>query len=138
MEGAKTYNRLSQCGPLCVCGNRFTNGFLQFRRQLVLSGYTSDNRLLAFLQFSVFVFREGDHEFKKVKGIVARFSRQGAEPFFGKTARRGRPPKRRQLHEINATVIPVLSDIIELIGVIIIAVSVLIGLWLLEIGRAHV
>lgn len=28
------------------------------------------------------VFREGDHEFKKVKGIVARFSRQGAEPFF--------------------------------------------------------
>ena len=28
------------------------------------------------------MFREGDHEFKKVKGIVARFSRQGAEPFF--------------------------------------------------------
>ena len=28
------------------------------------------------------VFREGDHEFKKVKGIVARFSRGGAEPFF--------------------------------------------------------
>lgn len=28
------------------------------------------------------VFREGDHEFKKVKGIVARFSREGAEPFF--------------------------------------------------------
>lgn len=28
------------------------------------------------------VFREGDHEFKKVKGIVARFSRKDAEPFF--------------------------------------------------------
>lgn len=28
------------------------------------------------------VFREGDHEFKKVKGIIARFSRQGGEPFF--------------------------------------------------------
>jgi hypothetical protein len=28
------------------------------------------------------VFTEGDHEFKKVKGIVARFSRTGAEPFF--------------------------------------------------------
>lgn len=28
------------------------------------------------------VFREGDHEFKKVKGIVARFTREGAEPFF--------------------------------------------------------
>ena len=28
------------------------------------------------------VFREGDHEFKKVKGIVTRFSRGGAEPFF--------------------------------------------------------
>ena len=28
------------------------------------------------------VFREGDHEFKKVKGIVARFKREGAEPFF--------------------------------------------------------
>ena len=28
------------------------------------------------------VFCEGDHEFKKVKGIVARFSRGGAEPFF--------------------------------------------------------
>lgn len=28
------------------------------------------------------VFREGDHEFKKVKGIVARFSRGGVEPFF--------------------------------------------------------
>lgn len=28
------------------------------------------------------VFNEGDHEFKKVKGIVARFSREGAEPFF--------------------------------------------------------
>lgn len=37
------------------------------------------------------------------------------------------------MHEINATVIPVLSDIIELIGVIIIAVSVLIGLWLLVV-----
>lgn len=31
---------------------------------------------------SLEVFREGDHEFKKVKGIVARFSRPGAEPFF--------------------------------------------------------
>ena len=31
---------------------------------------------------SLEVFREGDHEFKKVKGIVARFSREGAEPFF--------------------------------------------------------
>ncbi len=28
------------------------------------------------------VFHEGEHEFKKVKGIVARFSRAGAEPFF--------------------------------------------------------
>ena len=28
------------------------------------------------------VFREGEHEFKKVKGIIARFSRPGAEPFF--------------------------------------------------------
>ena len=31
---------------------------------------------------SLEIFREGDHEFKKVKGIVARFSRKGAEPFF--------------------------------------------------------
>ena len=31
---------------------------------------------------SLEVFREGDHEFKKVKGIVARFSRSGAEPCF--------------------------------------------------------
>ena len=28
------------------------------------------------------VFREGDHEFKKVKGIIARFTREGTEPFF--------------------------------------------------------
>lgn len=28
------------------------------------------------------VFNEGDHEFKKVKGIVARFSRPDEEPFF--------------------------------------------------------
>ncbi|MCA0228058.1 DUF4868 domain-containing protein [Patescibacteria group bacterium] len=28
------------------------------------------------------VFREGDHEFKKVKGIIARFSRKDGEPFF--------------------------------------------------------
>lgn len=28
------------------------------------------------------VFHEGEHEFKKVKGIVARFARAGAEPFF--------------------------------------------------------
>lgn len=28
------------------------------------------------------VFTEGDHEFKKVKGIVARFSRPSADPFF--------------------------------------------------------
>lgn len=28
------------------------------------------------------VFREGDHEFKKVKGIIARFSREGMDPFF--------------------------------------------------------
>lgn len=28
------------------------------------------------------VFREGDHEFKKVKGIIARFTRPDAEPFF--------------------------------------------------------
>ena len=28
------------------------------------------------------VFREGDHEFSKVKGIIARFSRPNAEPFF--------------------------------------------------------
>lgn len=28
------------------------------------------------------VFREGDHEFKKVKGIIARFTRPNAEPFF--------------------------------------------------------
>ena len=32
------------------------------------------------------------------------------------------------MHEVNATVIPVLSNIIELIGVIIITVSILIGL----------
>lgn len=31
---------------------------------------------------SLELFREGDHEFKKVKGIVARFKREGAEPFF--------------------------------------------------------
>lgn len=31
---------------------------------------------------SLEVFREGDHEFKKVKGIVARFSHPGVEPFF--------------------------------------------------------
>ena len=31
---------------------------------------------------SLEVFREGDHEFKKVKGSVARFSRPGVEPFF--------------------------------------------------------
>ncbi len=31
---------------------------------------------------SLEVFREGDHEFKKVKGIVARFTREGMEPFF--------------------------------------------------------
>lgn len=31
---------------------------------------------------SLEVFREGDHEFKKVKGIVARFSRPGVELFF--------------------------------------------------------
>lgn len=28
------------------------------------------------------VFHEGDHEFKKVKGIIARFTRPGVEPFF--------------------------------------------------------
>lgn len=28
------------------------------------------------------VFHEGEHEFKKVKGIIARFSRPGVEPFF--------------------------------------------------------
>ena len=28
------------------------------------------------------VFHEGDHEFKKVKGIIARFSRPNTEPFF--------------------------------------------------------
>lgn len=28
------------------------------------------------------VFREGDHEFKKIKGIIARFRRQDGEPFF--------------------------------------------------------
>jgi len=31
---------------------------------------------------SLEVFREGDHEFKKVKGIIARFTRPNAEPFF--------------------------------------------------------
>lgn len=31
---------------------------------------------------SLEVFNEGDHEFKKVKGIVARFSMEGKEPFF--------------------------------------------------------
>lgn len=31
---------------------------------------------------SLEVFREGDHEFKKVKGIIARFSRPNTEPFF--------------------------------------------------------
>lgn len=28
------------------------------------------------------VFREGDHEFKKVKGIIARFQKKDGEPFF--------------------------------------------------------
>ncbi len=28
------------------------------------------------------VFTEGDHEFKKVKGVIARFSKTGSEPFF--------------------------------------------------------
>ena len=37
---------------------------------------------IAFGEESLEVFTEGDHEFKKVKGIVARFTREGADPFY--------------------------------------------------------
>lgn len=37
---------------------------------------------IAYGEEGLEVFREGDHEFKKVKGIVARFSRAGAESFY--------------------------------------------------------
>ena len=37
---------------------------------------------IAYGEEGLEVFNEGDHEFKKVKGIVARFSRPGAEPFY--------------------------------------------------------
>ncbi len=37
---------------------------------------------IAYGEEGLEVFREGDHEFKKVKGIVARFSRPDGEPFY--------------------------------------------------------
>jgi len=37
---------------------------------------------IAFGEEALEVFNEGDHEFKKVKGIIARFSRKDAEPFY--------------------------------------------------------
>jgi len=37
---------------------------------------------IAYGEEALEVFNEGDHEFKKVKGIIARFSRKGAEPFY--------------------------------------------------------
>lgn len=37
---------------------------------------------IAYGEESLEVFREGDHEFKKVKGIIARFTRPNAEPFY--------------------------------------------------------
>ncbi len=37
---------------------------------------------IAFGEEGLEVFTEGDHEFKKVKGIIARFSLEGSEPFY--------------------------------------------------------
>lgn len=37
---------------------------------------------IAYGEEGLEVFTEGDHEFKKVKGIVARFSVEGGEPFY--------------------------------------------------------
>lgn len=37
---------------------------------------------IAFGEDTLEVFTEGDHEFKKVKGIVARFTREDAAPFY--------------------------------------------------------
>ena len=37
---------------------------------------------IAFGEESLDVFIEGDHEFKKVKGMIARFSKPGSEPFY--------------------------------------------------------
>lgn len=37
---------------------------------------------IAYGEETLEVFTEGDHEFKKVKGIIARFSREGDEPFY--------------------------------------------------------
>lgn len=37
---------------------------------------------IAFGEEGLEVFTEGDHEFKKVKGIIARFSMEGSEPFY--------------------------------------------------------
>ncbi len=37
---------------------------------------------IAFGEEGLEVFTEGDHEFKKVKGIIARFSIEGSEPFY--------------------------------------------------------
>lgn len=37
---------------------------------------------IAYGEETLEVFTEGDHEFKKVKGIIARFSKEGEEPFY--------------------------------------------------------
>ncbi len=37
---------------------------------------------IAYGEEGLEVFTEGDHEFKKVKGIIARFTREDAEPFY--------------------------------------------------------
>lgn len=37
---------------------------------------------IAFGEEGLEVFQEGDHEFKKVKGMIARFSKPGSEPFY--------------------------------------------------------
>lgn len=37
---------------------------------------------IAFGEEGLEVFTEGDHEFKKIKGIIARFSSPGTEPFY--------------------------------------------------------
>lgn len=37
---------------------------------------------IAYGEEGLEVFTEGDHEFKKVKGIIARFSLEGSEPFY--------------------------------------------------------
>lgn len=37
---------------------------------------------IAYDEPNLEVFHEGDHEFKKVKGMVARFTKEGSEPFY--------------------------------------------------------